>query len=223
MAYHDSRVLMLIILMIHLPLLFCCCSTSLKFEDDYFGLALQSKARHLAGSSLLCGVVNCMKGTCLDSTSLPFYQCQCDEGWQSPLNVSWIPCVLPNCSINLGCDSSTNATAPPAPDPTNASFNICSLSICGDGECIPSGNATLAYECKCNPGSTNLLNMSNGYCLQPCSIGADCSNLNISLGAPPPPPPGTTSQNSSQGTKQALVGNLIIVSGILMSLIGWCF
>ncbi|KAI5084383.1 hypothetical protein GOP47_0000552 [Adiantum capillus-veneris] len=158
-----------------LPLLllstsFCSSTKCFTFEEETIGFA--QRERSLADDNT-CGPVNCLNGICSTSIIFPFYQCTCNEGWQSPLNLSWIPCVLPNCSFDLGCDNTSLSAPPPAVSPTTDAFSLCALPICGNGECVASSNSSLLYECKCNGGSINLFNSANGYCIPQCAAGAE--------------------------------------------------
>ncbi|MCO5559489.1 hypothetical protein L7F22_013090 [Adiantum nelumboides] len=193
------------------------------FEDRTTGFA--QRDRSLADNT--CGPVNCVNGVCSVSVEFPFYKCTCNKGWKSPLNASWIPCVLPNCSLDLSCGNNTSLSAPPpAFSPTLDSFSLCLLPICGNGDCVASSNSSLSYECKCNAGSTNIFNSSNGYCIQQCAIGAGCSGLNGTLGSSPPPPSSSAGQNSSQGTRQRYAVTLIIGGFLLLQMLlqmGWSF
>ncbi|KAH7315377.1 hypothetical protein KP509_21G047000 [Ceratopteris richardii] len=133
---------------------------------------------------------------------------------------------MPNCSIDLACEGSSNSSAllPSSVTPPINNFSICSFPVCGNGKCTPIGSSLLAYDCKCDPGSLNIFNSSNGYCLEQCSLGAGCSNLNITLGgspSPPPPPSSPQSQNSNQGIKQKSMINLIIIFGVIVLQMIW--
>eukprot|EP00250_Pteridium_aquilinum_P015306 c22511_g1_i2 orf=320-1045(-) len=162
------------------------------------------------GNGFSCEFAKCLRGQCVNDSSFPFYKCECNAGWKPPFGVAWLPCILPNCSIDLTCANSSSAV--PAPSPTLPSFNgspnICSLPVCGNGVCSSAGNSSNDYECKCDTGYANLRNKSDGYCIRSCSIGADCTNVNLPIGgtrhAPPPPslpsPVSSSSPNSSQGT-----------------------
>lgn len=198
-----------------LSCLFCRSACSNFQEESAFDLSGLD-----VNSSIICNLVNCVKGKCVNSSSFPLYQCQCDEGWQSPFGASWLPCVLPNCSLNLGCSNTSSAAAPPATTPSSA-VGVCSVSVCGNGECTPESNSNATYECKCNPGYINLFNKTDGYCLRECALGADCTNLNIPISGssnpPPPPAPVPSSQNSNQGTKLASLSRLMIMWATLAS------
>ncbi|URE21912.1 EGF [Musa troglodytarum] len=68
--------------------------------------------------------VECGKGSCQVSTddSLGFV-CKCNPGW-SQFHIGdyfrFLPCIIPNCSINYSCSNGTLA-ASPSPHPTNVS------------------------------------------------------------------------------------------------------
>lgn len=171
-------------------------------------------------ASGLCDIFKCMKGKCVTTNSIPFYECQCDAGWKSPFGWSWTPCVLPNCTIDRTC---SNATSPaPAPAPTfspTGLFNVCSYPVCGNGECIQNSTSRDNYQCDCHSGYSNLRNKSDGYCLQSCAIGANCQNLNISIGGSPepPPPPASSNQGTNQGSKQiCLIHTIITMATVLL-------
>lgn len=198
-----------------LSCLFCCSACSNFQEESAFDLSGLDN-----NSSIICNFVNCVKGKCVGSSSFPLYQCQCDEGWQSPFGASWLSCVLPNCSLSLGCSNTSSAAAPPASTPTSA--DVCSLPVCGNGKCTHESNSNATYVCNCNPGYINLLNKTDGYCLPECAIGADCTNLNIPIGGssqPPPPPPVVSSQNSNQGIKLASLSRLMITWAAVASVV----
>ncbi|XP_042442217.1 protein crumbs homolog 1-like [Zingiber officinale] len=126
----------------------------------------------------------CGRGTCEESSDVFFgYVCNCDRGW-SQFHVGesfrFLPCVVPNCSLNYKCfnDSGTPATPPESPRFPNIS-NICSVAYCGGGQCVQ--NSTFGYHCDCHEGYNNLLNSTNLPCYRDCSLGADCSDLGITL------------------------------------------
>lgn len=132
------------------------------------------------------GSVQCGRGACEESSNTLFgYVCNCDRGWRQfhvGLGDSFriLPCVVPNCSVNYKCfnDSGAPAEPPEPPRITNIS-NICSFAYCGGGNCVQ--NSTVGYHCDCYEGYSNLLNNTNLPCYRDCSLGADCSDLGITL------------------------------------------
>ncbi|KAL4195334.1 hypothetical protein AMTRI_Chr05g64110 [Amborella trichopoda] len=141
----------------------------------------------------VCKLVDCAQGTCNKSNELlePF-KCVCFPGWKNlqigPLS-GFLPCVIPNCTLDLSCGE----TAPPPPfpllpPPINLS-DPCSYTSCGEGKCVRINETS--HMCECNPGSANLLNATNLPCFKQCSLGADCKGIGFGPGAtsPPPPPP----------------------------------
>lgn len=189
------------------------------------------------GSGLACEFAKCLKGHCVNSSSFPFYKCECNEGWQSPFGASWLPCILPNCSIDLTCANRSVAAPPPsAMVPSFGGLDVCSLHVCGNGECIQNStsakNATDDYECVCDPGYVNLGNKADGYCIRKCSIGADCTNVKLPFGGAgntsSPPPPGVVSPASSsssssvnQGQISTIAYRLLAAATTLMLVIMW--
>lgn len=141
----------------------------------------------------LCKILNCGKGTCNKSSAqlldiIPV--CECDPGWKQPsigVSLSFLPCVIPNCTLTDDCGGKVSSSAPtpvhhpPISSPTDL-LNPCKLgaSVCGEGSCV--AESEFGYSCDCSEGYENLLNMTAGPCIKPCSIGADCSQLGISVG-----------------------------------------
>ncbi|KAJ6846237.1 uncharacterized protein M6B38_279340 [Iris pallida] len=137
----------------------------------------------------LCDTVKCGEGSCEVSLnhSLGFI-CKCNQGW-SQLHLGdhfkFLPCIIPNCSLNYSCTKDSGAPAPaPAPlppPPSNLSvFDPCMWAFCGGGECS-SVASTYEHKCNCKEGFTNLFNSTTFPCYRDCSIGADCVNLGINL------------------------------------------
>ncbi|KAH7278453.1 hypothetical protein KP509_38G041800 [Ceratopteris richardii] len=164
------------------------------------------------GSDLACELVKCLKGKCVNSSSFPFYECECDAGWKSPFKASWMPCILPNCSIDLTCaNTSMEAPFSPSIPSYRSGFDVCSLHVCGNGKCVSKNTSAtedaVDYECVCDSGFINFGNSVNGFCVPKCSIGADCTNVNLTFGksgGSPSPPPIVTSpvQSSYSGASQ---------------------
>ncbi|ONK60497.1 uncharacterized protein A4U43_C08F19120 [Asparagus officinalis] len=134
----------------------------------------------------VCNVVDCGKGKCQASSNHTFgFACQCNPGWtQFHVGDSFrfLPCVVPNCSINYSCtnNSVAPAPAPVPPPPDNLSiFDPCMWSYCGGGKCL--NTATYEHKCECDEGYSNLFNTSTFPCYKDCSLGADCANLGINV------------------------------------------
>ncbi|XP_020587437.1 slit homolog 2 protein [Phalaenopsis equestris] len=161
----------------------------------------------------LCNAVYCGKGSCKVSENSSFgFSCQCNPGWTQfhiEDHLSFLPCLIPNCSINYSC---SKVSAPPAPAPFPAPphnftlFDPCAWSFCGGGECVRS--STFEHSCECKKGYSNLLNVSSFPCYKDCSIGADCSNLGIGLSnsssAPSSQPSLSDNGDSSAGDYHAM-------------------
>ncbi|KAE8680973.1 Detected protein of unknown function [Hibiscus syriacus] len=144
-----------------------------------------------------CAIVNCVQGSCRETDdSILGFECDCYPGWTKYRlgPIVFPPCIIPNCTLNLGCGN--GSPSPPAAPP--ATFNLsdpCTLTWCGDGSCKTNESG---YECNCNDGSDNLLDMPALPCFNECALGVGCHG--ITLGKPPPtpsnaPPPATSSSH----------------------------
>jgi len=135
----------------------------------------------------VCEEVECGKGKCVVNTSYPLnFICECESGWtrtededDDKYTTSFLPCVIPQCSLNYGCQPAP----PPVPEksvPRNLSaFDPCYWAYCGEGNCAK--NKTHTHSCECNPGFYNLLNISVFPCYSECTLGSDCSRLGIKV------------------------------------------
>ncbi|CAL9062894.1 unnamed protein product [Musa banksii] len=163
--------------------------------------------------------VECGKGSCQVSTDDSFgFACKCNPGW-SQFHIGdyfrFLPCIIPNCSINYSCSNGSSApAASPSPHPTNVSkLDPCSYSYCGAGTCV--STSTFGYRCECGEGFSNLLNMTIFPCYRDCSLGGDCANLGITLSnSSSSSPPGLSDNGSSSsdtiGPKNLLTVMLVI-------------
>ncbi|KAB1228221.1 hypothetical protein CJ030_MR7G004991 [Morella rubra] len=142
----------------------------------------------------VCEEVECGRGNCTVDISAPLgFVCQCDSGWQQTGNssddVTFLPCVIPNCTLNYGCQPAP----PPVQEkeiPRNLSFfDPCYWVYCGQGKCTK--NHTYTHTCQCDSGYFNLLNISAFPCYSECTLGSDCSRLGITVAKT------TTSTNGS--------------------------
>ncbi|CAN0857150.1 hypothetical protein LINGRAHAP2_LOCUS6667 [Linum grandiflorum] len=156
----------------------------------------------------VCEKIECGRGKCKPSTNLSIipFECDCDNGWKQSLpNLSdglpvlnFLPCIIPNCSMNLDCDKP--AEAPATGKPNITILDPCSWADCGGGSCNKTSMFT--YSCVCSEGYNNLLNTSIFPCYKECGIGMDCKDLGIGVQGPPAPTP-VLSQNDgpkNQGT-----------------------
>ncbi|KAK9086968.1 hypothetical protein Syun_029362 [Stephania yunnanensis] len=134
----------------------------------------------------ICKDVMCGKGKCRASANSTFdFRCECDKGWKRSVEdderrLGFLPCVIPNCTVNYSCAKAE----PPAParqePPTNKSlFDPCFWAYCGEGTCLKTEK--MSHKCECNPGHSNLFNVSSFPCFNDCALGADCKELGIVL------------------------------------------
>ncbi|KMS98658.1 hypothetical protein BVRB_3g070130 [Beta vulgaris subsp. vulgaris] len=153
-----------------------------------------------------CHRVGCGKGKCKMSEDNDFqYECECDPGWRQTLSSNssdfkFLPCVIPNCTLNSSC--SEDAPSPQSPEtmPSNTSiFEPCRWANCGGGLCNKTTEFT--YKCQCKDGYNNLFNNTDFPCFKECSIGGDCPNLGLSVANRSTTP--TPSVADSRGNNQA--------------------
>ncbi|EXB93250.1 hypothetical protein L484_024594 [Morus notabilis] len=136
----------------------------------------------------ICKDVDCGKGKCKAKWSLPLgFECECESGWKrndqdgdGDDDQKFLPCVIPNCTLNYnGCQPAP----PPVPEkevPKNKSFfDPCYWAYCGEGNCVKNNTCNYNYKCECNSGFYNLLNNSIYPCYSTCTLGSDCSKLGI--------------------------------------------
>ncbi|KAF9670086.1 hypothetical protein SADUNF_Sadunf13G0031900 [Salix dunnii] len=139
----------------------------------------------------LCAEVDCGKGTCVGNMSYPLnYKCECQSGWKQALydddddddENKFLPCVIPNCTLNYGTCQPAPPPVPQKEAPHNSSFfdrnhhnKTCYWMYCGEGQCTKNG--TYRHTCTCNPGFTNLLNISYYPCYSTCTLGSDCDAI----------------------------------------------
>ncbi|KAJ7978098.1 Neurogenic locus notch-like protein [Quillaja saponaria] len=137
----------------------------------------------------LCEEVECGKGKCKVDTdyALNFF-CECDSGWkrtphddddEDKYATGFLPCVIPNCTLNYGCQPAP----PPVPEkdiPRNLSaFDPCYWAYCGEGTCTK--NRTYTHRCECKSGYSNLLDIKAFPCYSECTLGSDCAKLGIKV------------------------------------------
>ncbi|MBA0585271.1 hypothetical protein Gorai_016052 [Gossypium raimondii] len=157
----------------------------------------------------VCKEVECGRGKCKPSINgtLPFYICECDPGWKQTFSdkddhahLKFLPCIVPNCSMNNVCSAAPSPAQEKASDTDQSAFDICKWTNCGGGSCNKTSPFT--YDCRCSEGYFNLLNVSAFPCYKECAIGLDCANLGISLtnkSTPVTPTPSTSQNDVNQG------------------------
>ncbi|KAJ4827525.1 hypothetical protein Tsubulata_028041 [Turnera subulata] len=134
----------------------------------------------------VCKHVECGKGTCKPSqNSSFFYECECDQGWKQTRAdddefLQFLPCIVPNCSMDYSCMAAAPPSAKDKTSKANESiFDPCFWTDCGGGSCNKTSKFT--YNCACEEGYYNLLNVSSFPCFRECAIGMDCSRLGIPM------------------------------------------
>ncbi|KAL6649260.1 hypothetical protein ACP70R_013484 [Stipagrostis hirtigluma subsp. patula] len=175
-------------------------TTRVAVADDFFS-PLAPLLSPMIDS--ICKTVGCGKGNCTAQAGIPGYRCDCEPGWKQ-LHVAdelrFMPCVIPNCSIDRSCSNVSSAPAPtPLPSPKNFSLDPCELAYCGTGGTCRNGSG-LSYHCECKEGYSNLLNITTMPCFQNCSIGADCASIGIlpfSNSSKSPAPPSSEGLSNS--------------------------
>ncbi|RLM58404.1 uncharacterized protein C2845_PM18G09750 [Panicum miliaceum] len=187
--------------------------------------SLAAAALTLAGGAAAageCGRARCGMGACAESGDYAFgFACQCRPGWSryhlGGMQFPFLPCVIPNCTINYRCqDGSSSPPAPPPPPAglpplTNFSiFDPCLMQYCGDGgACEKASDFT--HRCSCRDGYANLLNDTSYPCYRQCSLGSDCRDLGIGVingstpTSSPPAPISFTVRRSAAGAAAAPV------------------
>ncbi|KAF7050356.1 hypothetical protein CFC21_058738 [Triticum aestivum] len=174
----------------------------------------------------LCKTVACGKGNCTVTTGLPGYRCDCEPGWKQMHvgdSLRFLPCVIPNCTIDHTCSNDTSAPTPaPSPKNVSVSANPCDLAYCGSGGTCK--NATgLSYHCECKEGFSNVLNMTTMPCFQDCSYGADCAAIGIvpstnSSSTAPPAGSASVSNNCNAPVPGSVLRQILLPLLILASL-----
>ncbi|KAL6902392.1 hypothetical protein ACP4OV_005268 [Aristida adscensionis] len=170
----------------------------------------------------ICKTVACGKGNCTAQAGMPGYRCDCEPGW-TQLHVAdelrFMPCVIPNCSIDRSCSKDSSPPAPtPLPSPKNFSLDPCELAYCGTGGTCKNGSG-LSYHCECKEGFSNLLNITSMPCFQNCSIGADCASIGIlpfSNSSKSPAPSGSENVSNSNTAAAGAMSHQILLPLLLL-------
>uniref|UniRef100_A0A0E0NQ07 EGF-like domain-containing protein n=1 Tax=Oryza rufipogon TaxID=4529 RepID=A0A0E0NQ07_ORYRU len=194
-------------------------ATRAAVADDFFS-PLSPLLAPVIGS--MCKTVACGKGNCTAASGFPGYRCECEPGWKQMHvgdQASFLPCVIPNCSIDRAC-SNTIAPAPaPLPSPKNFSLptDPCQLAYCGSGGTCKNGTG-LSYHCECSEGFSNLLNITTMPCFQNCSIGADCASIGLSPSSnssSSPAPPGSAGISNNGAISHKILLPLLILGSLM--------
>ncbi|KAJ4820491.1 Neurogenic locus notch protein-like [Rhynchospora pubera] len=175
----------------------------------------------------ICNHVGCGQGSCKATSNSTFgYECECNSGW-SQLHIGdslrFLPCIIPNCSIDYSCSNHSFAPAP-APSLDNKNFSLfdsCSWNYCGGGTCIKTSD-TDGHKCECNEGYSNLLNITTLPCYKSCSLGANCANLGLkplSTSSSPPAPKSLSDSSSASDTGMFATNNLLMLLFLIPFLI----
>ncbi|XP_011090679.1 uncharacterized protein LOC105171307 [Sesamum indicum] len=161
----------------------------------------------------------CGKGSCVTTNNSSFgFECECQHGWiqarsQDDDHLKFLPCVIPNCTLNHAC---TNAPAPAADNhkkPNLSFFDPCFWTDCGGGSCNTTSPFT--HTCLCEEGYYNLFNSTAFPCYKECAIGFDCPNLGLDMMPSPPPSPSLPDDSKSHAASlipRAEFGWLIIMA-----------
>jgi|UniRef100_A0A803PZ11 hypothetical protein len=154
----------------------------------------------------MCKEMECGKGKCKWNGAFPLgFTCECDAGWKRTRDQDdeddypFLPCVIPNCTLNYG---GCQPAPPPVPEkevPRNISaFDPCYWAYCGEGTCTK--NRTHTHMCQCKQGFSNLLNISAFPCYSECTLGSDCSRLGIKVADSTSGGDSSNNNNNSQAT-----------------------
>ncbi|KAJ8627617.1 hypothetical protein MRB53_020924 [Persea americana] len=176
-----------------------------------------------------CDGIYCGKGTCKANPNGTFlFSCECDAGWkQSSIEDSsfkFMPCVIPNCTLNFSCIKDTApAPAPPLSPANHSIFDPCTWAYCGQGTCVKTEN--FRHRCECKEGYVNLLNVTTFPCFNQCVLGQDCSQLGVGLTntSSSPAPSLSDSGRSVNSACSGLSRNLLqlIILGISLAMVPW--
>lgn len=152
----------------------------------------------------VCKEVQCGRGTCKPSGNITFFtECECEPGWKhtlssTDLHLNFLPCVIPNCTLNFSCMKSPASAEEKARQANKSIFNPCHWADCGGGSC--NKTSIVSYNCLCDEGYYNLFNRTAFPCYKQCGIGLDCSNLGISSSNNTASAPPSAASDGSRGS-----------------------
>lgn len=173
-----------------------------------------------------CKDIACGKGKCkVASNHTIGYMCECDPGWKQTIsdddnddddNLRFLPCVIPNCTVDYSCQKAETPSPQIKDPPKNTSFfDACNWAFCGKGSCVKSNNTD--HICQCEEGSANLFNQTSYPCFSECSLGANCDNLGLALpNSSSPPAPASVSTDKTANHATAILPGKITWLAILM-------
>ncbi|PIN07606.1 hypothetical protein CDL12_19823 [Handroanthus impetiginosus] len=139
----------------------------------------------------VCNETVCGRGTCMPTLNTTFgFECECEDGWaqsrpQGFEYLNFLPCVVPNCTLNYTCANEDNPRNPNFERSANLSiFDPCYWADCGRGRCLSNSNSTFVHTCECEEGFYNLLNATIFPCFSQCAFGEDCPGLGLNTSEP---------------------------------------
>ncbi|KAM7258028.1 hypothetical protein ACFE04_013769 [Oxalis oulophora] len=162
----------------------------------------------------VCKEVNCGKGKCEPNKNSSFlFECQCEEGWkQFYSDFKFLPCIVPNCSVNDSCTKTGpgSGSAPPVPHKgstkdDNFFSDPCHWSKCGgNGSC--NKTSAFTYDCLCEDGGTD----------NPC-VSVGITFPNSTTASSPPALADASDQNvNNQGYSGVQINHLLLLVLLLM-------
>ncbi|MBA0737944.1 hypothetical protein Gogos_011361, partial [Gossypium gossypioides] len=100
----------------------------------------------------VCKEVECGRGKCKPSINgtLPFYICECDPGWKQTFSdkddhahLKFLPCIVPNCSMNNVCSAAPSPAQEKASDTDQSAFDskLCTVYAFAFGHLLSFLNA----------------------------------------------------------------------------------
>ncbi|KAK7354907.1 hypothetical protein VNO80_14149 [Phaseolus coccineus] len=171
----------------------------------------------------VCKAVECGKGTCKASeNSTFFFECECQPGWKQTLSndddsgLKFLPCIVPNCTLDYSC-SKAPAPAPVEEKATKSNesiFDACNWVDCGGGSCNKTSMSS--YNCECDAGYYNLLNVTSFPCFRECSLGMGCSELGISVTNSSTSAPPALNDNTKNEGNSILQGSFLRVTMVVL-------
>ncbi|KAL9319439.1 hypothetical protein ACSQ67_015956 [Phaseolus vulgaris] len=167
--------------------------------------------------------VECGKGTCKASENTTFlFECECQPGWKQTLSndedsdFKFLPCIVPNCTLDYSCSKAPAPVQEKATKSNESIFDACNWVDCGGGSC--NKTSMFSYNCECDAGYYNLLNVTSFPCLRECSLGMGCSELGISVtnSSTSAPPLNDNTKNEGLSGNSVLQGSSLRVAMVVL-------